>query len=417
VRLKVPLYTTGFAVTQKYQGPVKLRILSHLATSCCKTVLFVEKNTNFPRFFSRFFATKFCPVPRPIIATISAHALKHNLNRLKAAAPNAKVWAVAKANAYGHGLLRATRTLDGADGFAVLDVADAVRLRDAGVRRPILLLEGFFDAQDVVAVADHKLVTVVHGIDQVQMLEGASGSGPIDVYLKMNTGMNRLGLLPNEFASAYRRLRACARVGQIGFMTHFAEADGELGVDWQLEAFARGIKGLPGPRSTANTAAILRYPQSHFDWVRPGIGLYGCSPFADQDAAALGLRPVMTLSSTILAVQVLKRGDRVGYGGTFVADRSMRIGVVACGYGDGYPRHAPTGTPVLVNGVRTTTVGRVSMDMLTIDITAHPTANVGSPVTLWGDGLSADEVATAAGTVGYELLTALAPRVPIVEAV
>jgi alanine racemase len=231
--------------------------------------------------------------------------------------------------------------------------------------------------------------------------------------------MNRLGFIGNRVRAAYSRLEASGKIAAISLMTHFADADGASGVAEQMARFAECTAGLIGEATLANSAAILRFPETHADWVRPGIMLYGCSPFADQSAEMLGLEPAMTLASEIIAVQELKPGDRVGYGGAFVAQHAMRIGVVACGYADGYPRHAPgfpdKSTPIVVAGKRAVTVGRVSMDMLCVDLSAIPEARVGSPVTLWGEGLSADEVAACAGTVSYELLCALATRVPQLE--
>lgn len=354
-------------------------------------------------------------MPRPILATFDLSALQHNLKVLKEAAPQSKVWAVVKANGYGHGLIRVTRTLKSADGFAVLDLNDAVRLRDAGMRRPILLLEGFFEARDITTVVDYKLTAVVHSSEQIEMLERTPTKAAIDVYLKMNTGMNRLGFGPIRFGDAYRRIKSRVRVDGTAFMTHFSDADGPDGVDAQLKLFESGLRGMTGERCTANSAAVLRYPKSHFEWVRPGIALYGSSPFSDQDHESLGLKPVMTLTSRIITTQLIEPGDRVGYGGAFVAERPMRIGIVACGYGDGYPRHAPTGTPVLVGGFRTTLLGRVSMDLLAVDLTRLPEVTGGSEVTLWGNGLSVDVVARSAGTVSYELLTGLTQRVPVTE--
>jgi alanine racemase len=227
--------------------------------------------------------------------------------------------------------------------------------------------------------------------------------------------MNRLGFAGEQARAAYSRLQASGKVSAISLMTHFADADGAAGVGAQMARYAESTAGLTAETSLANSAAILRYPETHADWVRPGIMLYGCSPFADQSAEALGLRPAMTLASEIIAIQDLKPGDRVGYGGSFAAQQPMRIGVVACGYADGYPRHAPNGTPILVAGKRTAMVGRVSMDMVCADLSGIAQAGVGSPVTLWGEGLSADEVAASAGTISYELLCALAARVPQVE--
>jgi alanine racemase len=356
-------------------------------------------------------------MPRPIRAAISAAALAHNLERARHFAGAAKLWAVLKANAYGHGLERAARALGAADGFAVLDLQEAARLRAAGARKPILLLEGCFAPGDIAVVAQHALTPVIHHAEQVKMLDGADLGGGIDVYLKANSGMNRLGFPAEGLGPAYRKLREHPRVRSITLMTHFADADGASGIKDQLAAFEDMAKPLGAlPRSLANSAALIRFAEeTRGDSVRPGIMLYGCSPFADQSAEALGLRPVMTLTSEIIATQRLKRGARVGYGLSYEAPEAITIGIVACGYADGYPRHAPTGTPVLVNGKRTRTVGRVSMDMIAVDLTPAPGAGVGTPVTLWGEGLSADEVGAAAGTLSYELLTKVTARVPVAE--
>ena len=354
-------------------------------------------------------------MPRPILVTYDLGALRRNFATLRERAPGARIWAVVKSNAYGHGLVRVARTLREADGFAVAEINDAVRLRDAGLHRPVLLLEGFFEARDVTTCVDYMAHAVIHSSEQLAMLERTAVKKPLDAWLKMNTGMNRLGFSPVRFMDAHRRLTSRARVNSIGMMTHFADADGAGGVAEQLAVFADGTRAFQGERSAANSAAMLRFPETHFDWVRPGIAIYGCSPFPDQSAAELGLEPVMTLSSRLIAVQELEAGARVGYGGAFVAPRDMRVGVVACGYADGYPRHAPSGTPVLVDGRRAGIAGRVSMEMITVDLSRIPEAAVGSEVTLWGQGLPADEVAHAAGTVSYELLTAVSPRVPVIE--
>jgi alanine racemase len=350
---------------------------------------------------------------RPIRARIDLSALRHNFGVAKRLAPRSRVWAVVKANAYGHGLARTARALDAADGLALIELEAAIELRRAGEKRPILLLQGFYSPKELEPIAGHALAVVVHDAEQIAMLEKVRNAANVPVYLKLNSGMNRLGFAGNEFRGALERLRRCA--GKVTLMTHFADADGKLGVAWQMERLAAMTAGLQLPCSLANSAAILRYPQTHADWMRPGIMLYGCSPFADETAAALGLEPAMTLASELIAVRDLRAGDSVGYGCTFVADAPMRIGIVACGYADGYPRHAPTGTPILVSGRRTRTVGRVAMDMLFADLTGIPETAIGTPVTLWGEGLSADEVAASAGTVSYELLCALSPRVPIVE--
>ena len=354
-------------------------------------------------------------MPRPITATIDLAALAHNLGVARAHAPHAKVFAVIKANAYGHGLLRAAGALREADGFAVLEFDAAIRLRDAGYTQRIVLLEGFFDAREAVAGAARKIASVVHAEEQFAWTDPLLASIPLDVLLKINSGMNRLGFAPQAVRGAYETLQESPGVGKITLMTHFADADGAGGVAAQMAVFERAVAGIAAPRSLANSAATLRYPETHFDWIRPGILLYGSSPFADRSAAELGLKSVMTLASEIISVCDLKPGDTVGYGGAFRAERAMRIGIVACGYADGYPRHAPSGTPIRVGDRMTATVGRVSMDMLCADITNMSEAGIGTRVVLWGEGNPVDVVAQAAGTVSYELLCALAARVPVIE--
>lgn len=353
---------------------------------------------------------------RPILARIDPTAFRHNYLLAKQRAPGARAWAVIKANAYGHGLMRCAHAVeDVADGYAMLDLAEAAQLRAAGISQPILMLEGAFREDDLRMAGEYALTLAVHGDEQLRMLELEELAQPVDVMLKLNTGMNRLGFVPERFASVFARLRACRNVAGITAMTHFACADGQ-GIDAQISSFRRATAESGLPISVANSAALLRYPEVHGDWVRPGIMLYGGSPMPDlQSAEQIGLKPVMTLVSEIIGVQMLQPGDSVGYGALFTAERAMRIGIVACGYADGYPRHAPTGTPIMVEGQRTRTLGRVSMDMLVCDLTEIPTAGVGSSVTLWGQGLPADEVATAAGTVSYELFCALAQRVQVME--
>src|SRR5512139_2914872 len=355
-------------------------------------------------------------MPRPIRATISTAALAHNLGIARAQAGTARVWAVLKANAYGHGLRRAAKALAAADGFAILDVVEALALRDAGVGKPLLMLEGFFKPEDIALFARHRLTPVIHSMEQVEMLEKTRVEGKLDVYLKVNSGMNRLGFTVDNVRLAWNALKANPAVESVTLMTHFADADGQTGVAAQLQWFNELTHPFEGPRSLANSAALLRFAEdTRADWVRPGIMLYGCSPFGFKSAEDIGLQPAMTLTSEIIGVQNLQPGERVGYGMGYEAGQEMTIGIVACGYADGYPRHAPSGTPVLVAGQRTRTVGRVSMDMLCVDISDIPEAYVGTPVTLWGEGLSCDEVASSAGTVSYQLLCALAPRVPVVE--
>lgn len=357
-------------------------------------------------------------MPRPLVATIDTAAMRHNLNVARKCAPRSNIWAVVKANAYGHGLARGMRAFADADGLALIEVDGAVRLREMGWQKPILLLEGFFDPADLPVVAAHHIQVAVHSSEQIDMLERAAVSSPIDVHLKMNSGMNRLGFVPDAFRAAHARLRGIAAVRNISMMTHFANADDPanpgLPMQEQARRFHSATEGLPGERSVSNSAAVLTHPDIAADWVRPGIMLYGGTP-GGGTAEAFGLKPAMTLESEIIGIQHIEAGDAVGYGSRFIADRPMTTGVVACGYADGYPRHAPNGTPVVVDGVRTRIVGRVSMDMITVDLTHVPGAHVGSKVVLWGEGLPIDEVANAAGTLGYELMCALAPRVAVVE--
>ena len=368
---------------------------------------------------------------RPIQARIDLSALKNNLHVVRRAAPS-RVMAVIKANAYGHGLLRIAEALRDAEGFAVLDVCDAITLRDAGFRQSILMLEGFFTQEELPLFAEYELASVIHSHQQLVWLDAYPRKNGFSVWLKVNTGMNRLGFMPAEIPAAMERLKSHRAVRDVTLMTHFAQADEAAGIATQLEVFNRLAAPYRVPRSLANSAAILRYPATHGDWVRPGIMLYGSSPFADVSAQQLGLQPVKTLSSELISVRELRTGELVGYGATFRAENNMRIGTVACGYADGYPRHAPcgrvesetpgthrpalggcTGTPILVNGQRTSILGRVSMDMLAVDLSGLPDAQIGSRVVLWGEGMSVDEVARAAGTISYELLCALAQRVPV----
>jgi alanine racemase len=361
-------------------------------------------------------------MPRPLSATIHLDSMRHNLARARACAPSAKIWGVVKANAYGHGLERGMRGFADADGLALIETEGAVRLRELGWTRPVLLLEGIFDVSDIELLVEHGFNSTVHCIEQIKMLEYTKLGSPIDVHLKMNTGMNRLGFLPAEFAAAHARLRAIPGIRNITLMTHFANADElehpRLTIREQVRRFQQGALGLPGERSLSNSGGVLQQAELAAelsnDWVRPGIMLYGGTP-GGKSAAEFKLRPTMTLASSVIGIQHLVAGDTVGYGSRFEASGPMTVGVVACGYADGYPRHAPHGTPVLVDGVRTTLVGRVSMDMMTVDLTPIANARVGSKVILWGDGLPIDDVANAAGTIGYELMCALAPRVRVIE--
>jgi alanine racemase len=357
-------------------------------------------------------------MPRPIEAIVHTRALAHNLARARAAAPDSRIWAVVKANAYGHGIERAFEGLRGADGFALLDLAEAERVRTCGWRGPVLLLEGCFEPRYLELCSRLGLWHVVHCAEQIDWLAAHKTQQPHSVFLKLNSGMNRLGFTPAAFRGAWARLNQLPQVDEISVMTHFSDADGPRGVAHQVEAFDVATQDLPGERCLANSAAILRHGLKN-DWVRAGILSYGSAPdFPAHDIRHWGLLPAMTLRSRIIAVQHLQPGDTVGYGSSYTASQPQRIGVVACGYADGYPRHCGTGSPVLVDGGRTSTVGRVSMDMLAVDLDQMPAAGVGSEVTLWGCGprdavLAIDEVAAAASTIGYELMCAVAPRVPV----
>jgi len=355
---------------------------------------------------------------RPLVAAIHPASLRANLAIARDRAPAGRVWAVVKANAYGHGLERAMRAFAEADGLALIEPDAAVRLRELGWSKRILLLEGFFDQQDLEAAGRHRIEVAVHCNEQIDMLRRVRALPPVDVHLKMNSGMNRLGFLPEHYADAWQRLRALDGVGSITLMTHFANADDpdNPGVPFsvQRDRFLAATAGLPGERSMANSAATLLHADALGDWIRPGIMLYGGTPCL-RTAAEFGLQAGMTLRSAVIGVQQIPAAAAVGYGSRFIADAPMRVGVVACGYADGYPRHAPDGTPVIVDGVRTRVVGRVSMDMITVDLTRVPGAGIGSAVELWGRNLPIDEVAAAAGTIGYELMCAVAPRVRVIE--
>jgi alanine racemase len=366
-------------------------------------------------------------MPRPIQATIHSDALRANLHTLRTVGGDAKVWAVVKANAYGHGIERVFDALRGADGFALLDLEEAQRVRTLGWRGPILLLEGVFEQRDLELCSRLNLWHTVHCDEQIDMLAAHKTNEPHRVFLKMNSGMNRLGFRPAQYRAAWSRLNALPQVDEISLVTHFSDADGARGIDAQVAAFVQATQDLPGERSLSNSAATLRHLRSSdvlqsSDWVRPGIAMYGSAPdYPAHTAADWALQPAMTLEAKVIGVQQLQAGDSVGYGSSFTATGPMRVGTVACGYADGYPRVCPTGTPVLVDGVRSRTLGRVSMDMLAVDLTDLPAAGWGSRITLWGRAangavLCIDEVAAQADTLGYELMCALAQRVPVVVA-
>ena len=352
---------------------------------------------------------------RPIQATFDLAALKHNLAVARRLAGGASTMAVIKANAYGHGLLRVAKALGEAEGFALLELDDAVRLREAGYRQRILLLEGCFTEGELPVAVHHQLTVMVHAREQLHMLQALPAKDKLEVFLKFNTGMNRLGFPVEQAGEVIEKTKSLPCIARIVLTTHFADAEGPGGIQRQMREFNSCVARPDYELSLANSAALLRFPEARGNWVRPGLMLYGASPLQDISAEKLGLKPVMTLKSEVIAIQKLKPGDTVGYGGVFTADHDMRIGVIACGYADGYPRQAANGVSVLIEGTRVPIAGRVSMDMLCVDLTHVPHARVGSPVVLWGEGLPIEEVAAHAGTVSYELMCALAARVPVRE--
>lgn len=356
---------------------------------------------------------------RPARAILDARALRHNLAEVRRRAPGARVMAIVKANGYGHGLAWVARTLAGdVDGFGVAAAEEGLALREAGITGPICLLEGFFEADELPLLARHELSPIVHHEAQVRALETARLERPLSVWIKIDTGMHRLGFAPQVFASVMTRLKEAPSVGEIRAASHFASADdpqSTAATRAQIDTFNSAVADARLERSLANSAGIVAWPASHFEWVRPGIMLYGGAPLTGRTAEAVNLRPVMTLQTALIAVARRRKGDPVGYGPAFHCPEDMLVGVAAVGYGDGYPRRMPAGTPVLVNGRRAPLAGRVSMDMITIDLRTQPDAKPGDPVVLWGGGLPADEVAARAGTISYELYCHVAKRIPRVE--
>lgn len=346
-------------------------------------------------------------------SSIDAAALRHNLDRARAFAPRSRVMAVVKADAYGHGAAAAARALAGADAFGVANVAEAVRLREAGVREDVCVLSGFHAPDEVPELAARKLSVVIHSHYQIELLERHVDAG-LRVWFKLDTGMHRLGFRFEEAAPAWERLRRCRAVREIGLMSHLANADDldDTATRSQLGTFEAFTAPGAFARSLANSAGVVGWPATHHDWVRPGIMLYGASPLGNRDAAELGLRPVMTFQSRLIAIRRLKRGERVGYGGDYVCPEDMNVGVVGCGYGDGYPRHVAPGTAVGISGRLAPITGRVSMDLISVDLRGHPDATVGTPVTLWGAMPTVEYVARQAGTIAYELLCGVTARVP-----
>ena len=356
---------------------------------------------------------------RPACALVDAAALKHNLQQVRRRAPRSRVMAVVKANGYGHGLVWVARALNGdADAFGVSSAEEGIQLREAGISQPICLLEGFFTADELPLLSKHHLEPAIHQDEQLKVLAQALPALKLSVWLKIDTGMHRLGFPPERVPEVVQQLRRSPSVVNVRLMSHFARADIASDPDTksQNDSFLALTRNFGLEASLANSAGILAWPQSHLDWVRPGIMLYGVSPLAQQDAVQLDLKPVMTLQTSLIAIHARRKGEPIGYGGDWRCPQDMPIGVAAIGYGDGYPRHAAPGTPVLVNGSRVSLVSRVSMDMITLDLRSQPQANLGDPVVLWGQGLPVEVVAKSAGTIAYELLchvTERIPRVPV----
>ncbi|EJM90906.1 MULTISPECIES: alanine racemase [unclassified Pseudomonas] len=351
---------------------------------------------------------------RPARALIDLQALRHNY-RIARELTGAKALAVIKADAYGHGAVRCAQALEAeADGFAVACIEEALELRAAGIRAPVLLLEGFFEADELALIVEHDFWCVVHSLWQLEAIEKAALSKPITVWLKLDSGMHRVGLHPKDYQSAYQRLLASGKVAKVVLMSHFARADelhSQASAE-QVAVFEAARQGLSAEISLRNSPAVLGWPQIPSDWVRPGIMLYGATPFEEANAVASRLQPVMTLESKVICVRELPAGEPIGYGAKFITQKPMRVGVVAMGYADGYPRHAPTGTPVMVAGQLSQLIGRVSMDMLCIDLTDVPQAGLGSTVELWGKNVLASTVAEAADTIPYQIFCNLR-RVPL----
>ncbi len=346
-------------------------------------------------------------------ARIDTDALTHNLTRVREIAPDSRVMACIKANGYGHGLLEAAKAFRGADAFAVACVEEALELRSGGLGHPVVLLEGVQRGSELSALRENHFEIVVHDPSQIELLESADTR--VRVWLKIDTGMHRLGFSPEDASAARDRLLASGVVdGELRFMTHLASADlagGPPETPEQIRRFLDCTGDWSGERSIANSAGILGWPESHQDWVRPGIMLYGVSPFPDRTGSEHGLRPAMSVTTELIAVKEIPAGARVGYGGHWQAPEPTRMGIAAIGYGDGYPRHAENGTPVLVNGRKSQVIGRVSMDMVAVDLRQHPEARTGDPVTLWGEALPVESLARHAGTIPYELLCGVTRRV------
>ncbi len=344
-------------------------------------------------------------------ARVNLAALEHNFRKIRELAPHSRIMPALKANAYGHGAVRVARRLPQADAFAVASLPEALELRAAGITQPVVLLAGFCDPAELAQIAEHQLNPVLHSQWQIDALRASQLA--VDIWIKLDTGMGRLGFDPGRAESLARQIDGLRRVRLLGWMTHFARADepGNGHTQEQIVRFERALDGLPGERSLANSAAILAWPEAQADWVRPGIMLYGASPFAGRSAQSLGLRPVMSLFARLLSVKMLPAGSGVGYGSTWVCPVDMPVGIVAAGYADGLPRALPAGLPVRLPGGWGRLIGRVSMDLMALDLRECEAPEALQEVGLWGDEHTVDAVAEQAGTIGYELLAAVGGRV------
>ena len=351
-------------------------------------------------------------------AEISLGALVHNFNVVKSKVPESKIISVVKANAYGHGLVQVAKALNDSDAYAVARIEEALALRSAGITKPIILLEGFFNEDDVPVLVANNLTVALHCTELLEQIERAEVPSPINAWLKLNTGMHRLGVNPDEAEAFYARMQKCPNIAKpIGIISHLCCADEPKKDEYtrrQIGIFNDFASRHPGPTALANSAGIFTWPDSHTQWVRPGIVLYGVSPYEDKTGEELGLKPVMTLKSNIIAKRHIKKGDKVGYGCYYEAPYDTNIGIVAMGYGDGYPRQVPNGTPVLINNRIVGTAGHVCMDMMFIDLGPDSTDQVGDEVVLWGEGLPVEKIASILGTIPYELVIKLTNRVNFV---
>lgn len=355
---------------------------------------------------------------RGAIVSINLSALKHNYTKIQQLTHHRSIIAMIKSNGYGHGLLRMANQLSQASALGVACLDEALVLREAGIKNNIICMEGFFDASEIPIMQQHQLIAVIHQSEQIAQLEKANIVEPLSVWLKIDTGMHRLGFPVDNALSAYEQLKNLAQVKTpIGLMTHLADADNtdRAFTETQIKKFNEITAKLSGPKSIVNSAGIMAYPKAHADWVRPGIMLYGVSPFSQRTGVEEGLQPVMTLRAKIISIQHCQQGDAVGYGCTWHCPEAMPVGIVGIGYGDGYPRHAPNGTPTLIHGKICPLIGRVSMDMIAVDLRPLQQVAIDDPVVLWGEGLPVEKIAAQAGTIGYELLCGVTQRVKFIE--